>query len=94
MLVTEKVWSLDMDKLVTDILSNCLGCAATTPRYSQEPLHMSPMPDLPWQQLLLAFYGPIHTGEISMVLLDDFSRYPIVNVVKSTPADNVIPVFD
>jgi len=30
-------------------------------------------------------------GEYLLVLIDDYSRFPIVEVISSTPASNVIP---
>ena len=94
MLLREKVWFANIDKMAADMLSNCIACAATTPQNHKEPLMMSPLPQSAWQQLSLDFCGPLPTGEMLMVLIDDYSRYPIVEVIHSTSANTVITALD
>jgi len=93
MLLREKVWFVGIDKLVSDIISSCLACAATTPQTQREPLKMSPLPSYPWQQLSVDFCGPID-GQMLMVVMDDMSRYPVVEVINSTSANTVIAALD
>ena len=52
------------------------------------------MPEKPWTQQSADFYGPIPSGEYLLVLVDEHSRYPIVEIVRSTSANIVIPVLD
>ena len=40
------------------------------------------------------FYGPLPTGEYILVAIDRYSRYPEVEVVRSTKASTVIPKLD
>ena len=40
---------------------------------------MSELPDYPWQQLSLDFFS-LPSGEELLVLIDDFSRFPEVEV--------------
>lgn len=40
------------------------------------------------------FCGPLPTGDYLMVLIDEFSRYPVVEIVRSVSASVVIPVLD
>ena len=40
------------------------------------------------------FYGPLPTGEYLIVVTDDYSRFPIVDIVYSTSARVVVPVLD
>ena len=40
------------------------------------------------------FYGPLPTGEYLLVIIDEYSRYPVVEILRSTSANTVIPVFD
>ena len=39
-------------------------------------------------------YGPLPTGEYILVAIDRYSRYPEVEVVRSTKASTVIPTLD
>ena len=55
------------------------------------------MPDLPrgpWLHLSMDFCGPLPSGEYLMVLMDEYSRFPFVDIVCKTSADAVIPVVD
>ena len=40
------------------------------------------------------FYGPLPSGEKLLVVIDNFSRFPIVELMKSTTASNVISRLD
>ena len=57
------------------------------------------MPSGPWLNLSVYFCGPLQTGDYLLVIVDEYSRYPIVEVVKSgstntvTVLDKVISMF-
>ena len=55
---------------------------------------MSQLHDYPWQKVSCDFTGPFPTGEYALVIIDEYSLYPIVEIVKSTSSVAVIPVFD
>ncbi|MEG7522069.1 MAG: transposase family protein, partial [Chromatiales bacterium] len=38
--------------------------------------------------------GPLPTGEYLLVMVDEFSCFPVVKVVRSISAERVIPVVD
>ena len=40
------------------------------------------------------FYGPLPSGEHLLVVIDRYSRYPEVEIVRSTKASSVIPKLD
>lgn len=63
---------------------------------NREPLNMSELPKGPWEEVSADFCGPIPgtEDEYLLVIVDDYSRYPVVETVKSTSAHSVIPVFD
>ena len=54
---------------------------------------MSPLPPGVWQHLATDFHGPLPDGHYFLVIIDEYSRYPIVKIVKSTAARYVIPVL-
>jgi hypothetical protein len=40
------------------------------------------------------FCGPLPSGDYMMVIIDEYTRYPVVEIVKSVSANTVIPVLD
>ena len=55
------------------------------------PVVMTQMPEHPWERVSTDFYGPIQpTKEYLMVLLDDYSRFPLVESIFSTSGTVVI----
>ena len=55
---------------------------------------MSTLPDSEWTHLSADFLGPIHDGSYLLVIIDEYSRFPIVEIIRSTSARAVIPVID
>ena len=55
---------------------------------------MSDLPSGPWKDLGADFCGPLPTGEYLFLIIDEYSRYPIVEIIRSVPADTVILVLD
>ena len=47
-----------------------------------------------WSKLCADFYGPLPSSEYLLVVLDEYSRFPEVEIVKSLSAQTVIPIFD
>ena len=94
-LLRETLWFPGMDKLVEQAVSGCLPCqAATHGGTIHEPLRMSPLPEGAWEEVSIDFCGPFPTGEYLLVVVDDFSRYPEVEIVHSTSASATIPRLD
>ena len=93
-LMREKVWFPDIDKLTKDTLDRCIPCQAVGQPAPPQPLKMSEMPTGPWQKIHIDFYGPMPTGEYLLVIVDRYSRFPIVEIVKSTKAKTIIPKLD
>ncbi len=94
MLLREKVWFPSMDKKAEEIISQCIYCAANTPQNIYEPLQMSELPKSKWLNLSADFYGPLPTGEMLLVVMDECSRYPVVEIVHSTSANSTIAALD
>ena len=55
---------------------------------------MSPLPKGPWVQVSADLCGPFPTGELVLVVLDAYSRYPEIEIVKSTSAESIILAFE
>lgn len=91
-LLRDKLWFPYMDKLCTDIVKDCVNCQVATDVKAREPLSMTVLPDAPWEQLSVDFKEL--DGKYLLVIIDDYSRYPIVEIVHSTAARVVLPKLD
>lgn len=94
-LIRSKVWFPKMNDKVETAVRQCFACQCTYNGHPHlEPMQMSNMPVGPWRKLSVDFLGPLPSGEELMVLVDEYSRYPVVEIVRSVSANNVIPVLD
>jgi hypothetical protein len=93
-LLRSKVWFPNIDQKAELTVKNCLACQANTPFTQSEPLKMSELPEAPWHNISADFYGPLPTGEYLLVIIDEYSRYPVVETVRSVSANTVIPILD
>lgn len=92
-LLREKVWFPNIDKLAESKVKSCNACLITTPECKREPLQMSPLPAAPWKEVSVDFANLLNQ-EYLLLITDDYSRYPEVEIVKSTSAAMVIPKLD
>ena len=94
-LLGEKVWFPGIDCKAEKLVKSCLACQATTSGpINPEPMIATPLPSAPWKNVSLDFLSPIPTGEYLLVVMDDYSRLPEVEIVTSTAATAVIPKLD
>ena len=92
----EKVWFPGIDGMVEDKVKKCIPCQAATTSGAerQEPLKMTPLPSAPWKEVAVDFTGPYASGEYLLVVVDEYSRYPEVEIVTSTSSKATIPKLD
>jgi hypothetical protein len=94
-LLRSKVYFPNMDRLVENALTQCMACQAVTPTHQVEPLKMSPLhAAAEWTELSADFAGPLPDGTYLLVIIDEYSRFPVAEIVRSTSARTVIPVVD
>ena len=93
-LLCEKVWFPAIDRKAETIISQCIYCAANTPQNNREPLKMSELPKSKWTNLAADFYAPLPTGEMLLVVMDEYSRFPAIEIVHSTSANTTIAALD
>ncbi|XP_052806647.1 uncharacterized protein K02A2.6-like [Mya arenaria] len=89
-LLREACWFPYLDKLVDEQCKNCIPCMSASPQTTVEPIKPSPLPKKPWDEVSVDFCGPFPTGEYFMVVICDYSRYPLVEKLTSLTAQNVI----
>ena len=94
-LMRSKVWFPQMDSFLQSRIKDCIPCQATTPgKHQQTPLNMSKLPTKPWTEISADFFGPLPTGEYILVVIDDYSRFPVCEILRSTSAIATIPAID
>ena len=73
----------------------CVACRAAGPEVAPEPLRMSELPQRAWQEVSEDFKVPCgQNNEYIFVVMDEYSRFPVTQVVKSTNAVTIIPILD
>ena len=94
-LLRGKVWFPGIDTMVERKVHGCLACqSASSVGTPLEPLRITKLPQSPWKEVSVDFKGPFPSGEYLLVIVDDFSRFPEVEIVSSTSARAVIPKLD
>ena len=73
-----------MSKDLETFVKRCQPCLVTTesPRPSITPLKRTTLPKAAWLLLGMDFVGKFSTGENLLVLVDYYSRYPEVEIMK------------
>jgi hypothetical protein len=91
-LLRSKVWFPRINRLVEEKIKPCLACQASVSTGSRDaPIQMSKMPEAQWLELSLDFYGPIKPmKEYLLVIVDDYSRFPWVEIISSLTGQVVI----
>ena len=95
-LIRSKVWFPKIDSLVEEKIRKCLACqACEKTSHKIIPLMMSEMPEAPWENLSVDFYGPIApTNEYLIVIQDDYSRFPVVINTFSLKSEVIEPKLE
>ena len=93
-LLRQTCWFPAMRKQVIAFVDSCIACAAATNRNSPVPLEPNVLPDRPWQKLHCDFKGPIASKYYLHVIIDQYSKFPEVDVVTSTSFEKLKPVMD
>ena len=95
MLLNEFVWFPKMNQMIENKVKTCKACQVNSEKRAYEPFKMSALPEGPWIELSMVqfFYGPIPSVQYLIVVMDEYSRYPVVSSTKSIAASKVIPIL-
>lgn len=92
-----KVWWPKMDKDVDEAVKKCRGCILVAAPEPPEPLKRKELPSAPWQHVAIDFHGPLPSGHNLLVVVDYYSRYIEIEVMKSIESRDTInrlkPIF-
>ena len=92
-LLRETTWFPGMGQMVTQLVESCLPCLAAVPTNKLQPLKMTKLPEGPWQVVHADFKGPIGNQYYLHTIIDQYSKYPIVEVCKSTSWEDMEPML-
>ena len=92
-----KLWWPGLDADVEGLIKGCGVCQAVNPDGAErlEPLGAAPFPDRPFSKVHIDLFGPLHTGETILGIVDEFSKWPELYVLEdSTKTEEVIAALD
>lgn len=86
----QKVWWPGMDAEVEQFVKACRDCTLVSSATAPEPLSRTAMPDKPWVHTAVDFMGPLPSGHNLLVIVDYYSRFVEVMVMKEISAKSTI----
>ena len=92
-----KVWWPKVDADAEKLCKSCHCCQAVSEYSAPEPMARAYPPSGPWQDCAADILGPLPSGENLLVVVDYYSRYFEVVILRSTTSTKVInslqPIF-
>lgn len=85
-----KVWWPGIDGEMERRCKTCPGCQLVSNPCLPEPVKRTKLPDRPWQMLAVDLLGPLPSGHYLLVLVDYFSRFVEVAIMKSVTSKLVV----
>ncbi|XP_055543261.1 uncharacterized protein K02A2.6-like [Wyeomyia smithii] len=85
-----KVWWPKIDTQVEKYVKDCRGCMLVAAPAVPEPMKRRELPTEPWQHLAIDYLGPLPTGHFLFVVVDYFSRYIEVEILKKIDSRETI----
>ncbi|KAL8620657.1 hypothetical protein ACOMHN_029845 [Nucella lapillus] len=82
-----------MEREAEKLCKTCNGCQLVGRPNPPEPVRSSKLPAGPWEDLALDFLGPLPSGHSVLVVIDCYSRYYEIAVMKSTTAEKTVGVL-
>ena len=79
-----------MEKDAEKHCKTCYGCQLVSRPSPPEPIRSTALPTGPWRDLAIDLLGPLPTGESILVVVDYYSRYYEIDIMRSTVASKVI----
>ena len=93
-LVRTKVWFRRIYNLGEELMADCLQCELNDNSTNFQPIQSTEMPAYAWTHLAIDYYGPLENVNELMFVVDEFSRMPVVEEIKSTAAELVLPKLE
>ncbi|CAH1972262.1 unnamed protein product [Acanthoscelides obtectus] len=85
-----KVWWPKMDTDAEKFVRACKGCTLVSIPNAPTPMKRRELPTESWIDVAVDFLGPLPSGHYLFVVIDYFSRYKEIKVMKSITASNTV----
>ena len=93
-LLREKVWFPGIDNLAAKMIKDCLACQSVGQPAKPAPLNPLPIPLQAWDTVYVDFLGPLPSKDLLLVVIDGRTRFPEVEIVRTTNAKSTINCFN
>lgn len=87
------VWWPNIDKQIEEEAKYCKSCVQVKDNPRKMPLSPWPWPEKAWQRLHVDFAGP-YLGHMYFLLIDAYSKWPEIFIMKNTTSKLTIDVFN
>lgn len=88
--IRSKVWWPKIDVDVEKTVRQCHGCMLVAAPSAPEPLKRKQLPNAPWEHIAIDFLGPLPSGHNLLVVVDYYSRFIEVEIMKSITSSETI----
>ena len=78
-----------MDKEIENICKTCFGCQMVSQPSKPEPMMRTELPSGPWEHLSGDLLGPLPDGNYVFVLVELYSRFFEIAIMKNIAAENI-----
>lgn len=85
-----KVWWPKIDEQVEKYVKKCDGCMLVSAPSAPEPIKRSELPARPWEHVAIDFLGPLPSDHNLLVVVDYYSRFFEVEIMKKIDATKTI----
>ena len=92
--VRSKVWWPGIDREVEQRCKVCHGCQIVSGQPCPEPMKRTVLPEGPWQDVAADLLGPLPGGEYLLVVVDYYSRYFEIEILKSVLSRDIVDSLD
>lgn len=79
-----------MDRDAEEMCKRCHACQVVSQTSNPEPIKSTEFPRGPWQLLGADLLGPLPSGDNLFVVVDYYSRYVEVEIMRKTTTDRII----
>lgn len=88
-----KVWWPSIDNMAEKAVKQCKSCLQTSSFDPPEPMVRRKFPSGAWSEISMDFLGPLPSGETLLIVIDNFSRFAEVMIMRNTSTFESIRVL-
>lgn len=88
-----KVWWPKIDKDAENTVKNCRGCTLVSAPNPPVPMKRRELPSKAWMDTAVDFLGPLPSGDYLLVIIDYYSRYKEIEIMRSITTQDTVRVL-